>query len=218
MAEQQRRQHVFDLPNSNRFDVFLFRSPFDTVIVAEVVIVSVSISFAVSIIVLVFKAHQVVHGKAVMRRDEVDTAIGCSPRLFVEVRRSAESRRHSADHSGIASPIPPNVIAVSTVPLRPTQISKRTDLIGTRSIPSFRNDLGVGQHRILGDQIDQGRVRHQVSIAISRQDTGKIESETIDVIVVYPMAQAMKYELPANRVIAIERIAAASVVAVMCAA
>ena len=218
LAEQQGRQHIFDLTNTNGFDVLLFAWAFDTVVVAVVVVVSISISLTVGIVVLVFVAYQIVHGKAVMGRHKVNATVRCSARLLVQIGGAAQASRHGSDHASVTAPVAPNVIAVATVPLCPTQIAERPDLVSTRSIPRFGDDFGVRQHRILSNQIHQRWVRHQVPVAIARKDARKIKSEPIDMVVMYPMSQAMENELAANRMVAIECVTATGVVAVVCSA
>ena len=57
----------------------------------------------------------------------------------------------------------------------------------------------------------------KLPVAIATQDAGQIESETVDVIVVNPVSQTMKNHLANNRMIAVDRVAAATVVTVMLA-
>ena len=78
--------------------------------------------------------------------------------------------------------------------------------------------LRVGQQRIFGDRFDQRRIGHQLAVAIAAEDRGQVEAEAVDVIVVHPMPQAKEDHLADDRMVAVDRVAAAGVVAVVLAA
>ena len=78
--------------------------------------------------------------------------------------------------------------------------------------------LRVGQQRIFGDGFDQRRIGNQLAVAIAAEDRRQVEAEAVDVIVVHPMPQAKEDHLADDRVIAVDRVAAAGIVAVIRAA
>ncbi len=100
------------------------------------------------------------------------------------------------------------------VPLGPTLVGERADLVGAGGVPRFGDDLRIGEHRVFGDQLDHRRVRHELALPVAAEDRGQIEAEAIDVVVVYPVAQAMEDHLAHDRVIAVDRVAAAAEVLV----
>ena len=66
--------------------------------------------------------------------------------------------------------------------------------------------------------LDHRRIGHQVAVAVAAQDRGQVEAEAVDVVVVHPVAQAVEDHLADDRVVAVDRVAAAGVVAVVLAA
>ena len=118
----------------------------------------------------------------------------------------------------IAAPEPAHVVAIAAVPLGPAQVGERADLVRAGRVPRFGNDLGVGQQRIFGDRLDQRRIRHQLAVAVAAEDRRQVEAEAVDVVVVHPVPQAMEDHLADDRVIAVDRVAAARVVRVVAAA
>ena len=63
-----------------------------------------------------------------------------------------------------------------------------------------------------------GGLGTRFAIAIAAQDRRQVEAEPIDVIVVHPMPQAIEDHLADDRVVAVERVAAAGIVAIVLAA
>ena len=66
--------------------------------------------------------------------------------------------------------------------------------------------------------LEQRRIGHQLALPIAAENRRQIEAETVDVIVVDPMPQAMEDHLADDRMVAVERVAAARVVAIRPAA
>jgi len=71
-GEQERGKEILDLSIPRLFDERDVRRAFDAVIRRIVFVESVEILFAVGLVVLLVEGNEVVHGKAVVRRDEVD--------------------------------------------------------------------------------------------------------------------------------------------------
>ena len=72
--------------------------------------------------------------------------------------------------------------------------------------------------RVFADRLHHRRIGDQVALAVAAEDRRQVEAEAVDVIVVDPMAEAMEDHLADDRMVPIERIAAAGVVAVVLAA
>ena len=62
------------------------------------------------------------------------------------------------------------------------------------------------------------RIGHQLALAIAAENRGEVEAEPVHVIVVNPIAETMENHLADDRVVAVEGIAAAGVVAIGAAA
>ena len=149
-----------------------------------------------------------------MRSDEIDAVVRQPAAGLIEIARPGEPRGHRAGHAEVAAPIAADVVAIVAVPLGPPLRGERTDLERAGRVPGLGDDLRVGEHRIFGDQLDHRRIRHQLALPVAAQDRSQVEAEAVDVVVVHPMPQAMEDHLADDRVVAVDRVAAAGVVLV----
>ena len=133
---------------------------------------------------------------------------------LVQVARAGQPRGQQADHVRIAPPEAAQVVAVVAVPFGPAQAAERAHLIAAGGVPRLGDDLRVGQQRVFGDRLDHRRIGHQLAVAVAAEDRRQIEAEAVDVIVVDPVAEAMEDHLADDRMVAVERVAAAGVVAI----
>ena len=78
--------------------------------------------------------------------------------------------------------------------------------------------LRVGQQRIFGNGFDHRRIGQEFAVAIAAENRSQIETKAVDVVVVHPMPQAMEDHLAHDRVVAVDRVAAAGIVFVVRAA
>ena len=214
LAQEQRGEHVSHLPRPHRLDLGPPRRPLDTVVVREVVVVAVAIPLVVGLVVLLPVTHQVVEREAVVRGHEVDAVAGLAAVVGVEVAGARQPRGQVAGLGEVAPPVAADVVAVAAVPLGPPQPGERAHLIGARCVPGLRDDLGVGEGRILGDHFHDRRIRLDVAVAIAAQHARQVEAKAIDVVVVHPVTEAEEDQLADDRMVAVDRVAAAGVVAV----
>ncbi len=185
-------------------------------VVTVVIVVAVSVLFIVGQIMLVVVADHVVQREPVVRSHKVDAAIRRAATGLIEVGRASQPRGQRSAHPFFAQPVPTHVVTKTPIPFGPSFAgTERSDLVGTSRVPGFGNDLGVGQHRIFGDRFDQRRVGDQVAAAVAAENRGKVESEAIDVIVVNPVTQAVKNHLTHDRMVSVNRVAAAGIVFVV---
>ncbi len=212
LAEQQRTKHVADLSRPNRVDRFLSRGSFCAVVVADVVVVTITIIFTVFGVVFLFVRNQIVHREAVVAGDEIDAAKRWASGVLVQIAAAGKSGREGTQCSAVATPESSHVVAVTAVPLCPAMISKRADLVGTGGVPGLRDDLRVRQQRILGDDFDHRWIGNQVAGPVAAQNAGQIEAESVDVVVVDPVTQAMEDHLADHRMVTVQSVAATAVV------
>ena len=215
LAKHQRGDHVFDLSQPQRVNDRLIGWTFDAKVLTEVIIIAVAIVFAVGQIVFFLVANQVTQRKTIVRRDEVNTITRWSPARLIKVCRPRQTSRQGPPSPSVAAPIAANIIAITTVPLSPAIITKRTNLIGSGGIPRFGNDFRISQQRVFADHFNQRWVRYQITRAIAAQDRSQIKSEAVDVIVVNPMTQAVKDHFSYDRVVTVDSVSAARVVLVV---
>ena len=122
----------------SRDDALAARRAFDAVVRAVVVVVAVAVVFEVGEVVLALVAHEVVERVAVVRRDEVDAVVRPAAAGLVEVAGAGEPRGHRAGHAAVAAPEAADVVAVVAVPLGPTLVGERADLVTRRRRPTLR--------------------------------------------------------------------------------
>ena len=117
---------------------------------------------------------------------------GPLPDRAVEVGAAADAAGEAADHPRVAPPEPAHVVAEAAVPLGPAALGERADLIGAGGVPGLGDELGVAEDRILGDALEQGRVRQHAAAAIAAEHRREIEAEAVHVHLDDPVAQASR--------------------------
>mmetsp|Transcript_14565 Transcript_14565/g.31734 ORF Transcript_14565/g.31734 Transcript_14565/m.31734 type:complete len:240 (+) Transcript_14565:2343-3062(+) len=175
--------------------------------------------------------------------------------LFVEVRGAAQRRCKAAGPGSVcALDELADSVAEGAVPLGPAAavVGEGTHLVQPITVPRLCNHLGVAQHRVLADDLNergvrQGgaggharAVRHDARLVDNRaarlqgsgvalgvhglgvpgrggagQDGGQVKPESIHVVLLHPVAQAVQDELAHHRVVAVEGVAAPAVVVVL---
>ena len=68
---------------------------FRTIVVADVVVVAITIVFAIGFVVLILVRHQVVHREAIMAGDEVDAAKRWPSIMFIQIAAAGQSSRQT---------------------------------------------------------------------------------------------------------------------------
>ncbi len=87
-------------------------------------------------------------------------------------------------------------------------------LVRATGVPCLGDELGAVQDRVLGDTLDQGRVRQHIAFLVAPEDRCEVEAEPVDVHDRDPVAQAVEDEIAHDGVVAVYRVAAAGVVRV----
>ena len=139
----------------------------------------------------------------------------------VPARRARRDRRcrpgawRGRRHAGVAAHEAAHVVAELAVPLGPALTGgERAHLVEAGGVPGLGDELGVGEHRILGDALEHRRVGQHLAVLAAAEDRGEVEAEAVDVHLRHPVAQAVDDQLADDRVVAVERVAAAGEVAV----
>ena len=107
-----------------------------------------------------------------------------------------------------------HVVAEPAVPLLPGVADEAADLIEAGRVPRFGDQLGAGQQRIRLDVPEHRRVRQRMARLVARQDRREIEAEAVDVHLGHPVAQAVLDQPAHDRLVGVQRVAAAGVVGV----
>src|SRR6516162_3338741 len=84
--QQRQRQEVFDLAIAQPLDLPVGRDPLDTAIPAEIMVRSVTISFAVRLVVLAVERNQVVERETVVAGHKIDALLGFALLLLIDIR------------------------------------------------------------------------------------------------------------------------------------
>ena len=153
--------------------------------------------------------------EAVVAGDKVDRMVRQPAGILIEIGAAAQPGRQGADHAFLAAPEAADVVAVFAVPLRPAPAEREpTHLVKPRRVPRLGDQLGVGEHAVFDDQLDDRRLHEDVAVVVAAEDRRQVEAQAVHVHVGHPEAQAVHQELANDRVVAIYRVAAAGEVEV----
>ena len=125
--------------------------------------------------------------------------------------------RQRRGHPGLALPEPSNVVAIPAIPDRPAVApGKIPDLIEPGGVPGLGDHLRVGQERILGDLVDHRGLDQDVPAARSRPRTEARSNRNPSTPGLGDRRPEAGEDLrPDDRVIAVDRVAAAGEVEVL---
>ncbi len=112
-------------------------------------------------------------------------------------------------HAFVPAPELAHIVAIAVVPFSPPAARKGTDLVGAARIPSFGDDFSVAHDGVFCDRFDNWRVWKQIPLRISSENRPEVETEAIDMHGDNPISQAFLNERAHNRVVTVERVAAA---------
>ena len=123
--------------------------------------------------------------------------------------------REGADRTVVALPEPAHVVAKPAVPLLPGVADEAADLIEPRRVPGFRDQLGAGEQGIRLDVHHDRRIGQRIAAFVARENRREIEAEPVDVHLGNPVAEAVLDHPADDRLVGVERVAAARVVGVL---
>src|SRR5262245_29417425 len=122
---------------------------------------------------LMIVTDQVGEREAIMTGDEVDGGGGAAG--GVEVWRAQKALRHVADLPHIALEKLADAVAVLAIPLRPSAIGwEGADLIEPTGVPGLSDQLGLSQHRVHRQSLQQWWVGQWCAIAVAAEDAGQV--------------------------------------------
>src|SRR5438270_6218048 len=108
----------------------------------------------------------------------------------------------------------PYIVAKAAVPFLPTISNEAAHLIKSGSIPSLGNYLCAGEHWIRLDIPKHRRIGHHVAVGIACKNRCEIETETIHVHFLDPIAEAIQHQAADNGMGGIESVSCSAVVSV----
>src|SRR5262249_43217362 len=140
--------------------------------------------------------------KAVVTGHKINAVKWGSPVDLIEVRTSRHASGQHWHHVGIAFHEAADVVAELTVPFcPPTPIWKGPHLIKSRSVPGFGYELRVREDWIASDGFQKRRVRQYRAVGSPPKNGRKVESESVDVHLGYPISEAVKNQPTNHRMI-----------------
>ena len=145
--------------------------------------------------------------------------VSAQPVVGEQIVAAIQAAHQGWHHTGIALYKTPKVIAESAVPLTRHDPRKRpAQLIHPGGVPWLGNYTQLRQIRVGGHVAQQRRVRCiDRSVRVSGKDGSEVETKSVDMHLVCPMANAVHDHLADVAVRAIERVAGAGEVFVGCA-
>ena len=149
---------------------------------------TVVVVLAVGLVVFLVVRDEVGHREPVVGGDEVDRSQRPSGRKGV--RAAGDPRGHRVGQAGNAAPEIPQVVAIASIPLRPSG-RKIAELVGVGpEIPRLGDQLHIAKNRVLlNRQKECGTcVKPLRGTAKCRRE---VESKTIDVHLLDPVAEAV---------------------------
>ena len=170
---------------------------------------------AIGLVVAEIEADQVAQREAVVRDDVVDRFHRLAPVRLQALRRARQRLRELASGDRAAKPERPHGVAETVVPLQPA-VGEVAGLVAAGTdIPGLGDQLAVipepSQHRVLANGREKRPLPVETQVAAS-QHRGEVETETVDMHLADPVAQAVHHQLQHAWLPDIEGVAAAAVV------
>src|SRR5204862_5656432 len=144
-----------------------------------------------------------------MARDEIDALLWLALLALVNIGACHQPVGHGVGSAIVALQERADIVAKLPVPLLPAVANKAADLVETRSVPGFGNQLDVCENRIGLDVPENWRRCHRSSVLVSRQDRREIETKAVDMHLGDPISQAVKNQPSDNWLVSVQRVAAA---------
>src|SRR5262249_52736435 len=148
---------------------------------ASIVVRAVPVILAVGFIVLLVVRDQVIEREAVVTGHEVHALFSLTLFVAVDLRAAKQAVGKTAHRSLLSAEEAPHIIAEASIPFFPTIANEAADLVQTRGIPGFGNQLGSGKGRIRLDIPKNRRIGHHGTVGVARENGCQIEPEAIHV-------------------------------------
>ena len=219
-AQRQQRdgQEVLHLAVAQLLDRRVVGRPFDAAVPTAVVVGAVAVVLAVGLVVLLVVGNEIVEREAVVAGHEVDALLGLALLVAVDLGAADHPVGHAPQRARLAAEEIADVVAEPAVPFLPGVADEAADLVQPGRVPRLGDQLGARQRRVRLDVPQHRRVRQRMAGRIARKNRRQVEAEAVDVHFFDPVAQAVHDHPPDDRMVGVERVAAAGVVGVARAA
>ncbi len=194
LAEQQCGEHVAHLLLPQLVDVLDGGRTFNTAVPGTIVTFAVPVAFAVGFVVFFVIAHQIVHGEAVVRGDEVHGCDRSAAVDLIQIGTAHEAAGEFRQGGRLRTPKVAHAIAIAAIPFGPAGWEAAHLISAGTQIPWFGDQFDAGDDWILLDDVEECR-QFVDFLELTCQCGRKIESESVDVHFSDPIAQTVGNEL-----------------------
>ena len=157
LTEQQCGEHVAHLLLTKLVNILDGRRTFDTAVPRTVVAFAIAIAFAVGLIMLLVVAHQIVHGEAVMRGDEVHRCDRSAAVDLIQVGTAHKSAGEFRQGRRLRTPEVTHAITIAAIPFGPAGWEATHLVSAGTQIPWLGDQFDAGDDRILLDDVEECR-------------------------------------------------------------
>ena len=130
-----------------------------------------------------------------------------------QVVRAGDAGGQLAGDAGVALDQLAHRVAELAVPLGPAAVGERPEPV-LADAPGLGDQLDPREDRVGLDLVDDRRLPLLLLVDVDGEDRRQVEAEAVDVHLGHPVAQAVEDELADDRVVAVQRVAAAGEVVV----
>ena len=159
---------------------------------------------------------EVVEREAVVAGHEVDPVERRSLRVRIrgeQVVRAGDARGQLAGDPGVSLDELADGVAELAVPLGPAAVGERPEPV-LPDAPGLGDQLDPREDRVGLDLVDDRRLPLLLLVDVDGEDRRQVEPEAVDVHLGDPVSQAVENEPADDRVVAVQRVAAAGEVVV----
>ena len=177
----------------------------------------VAVVFPIGLVVALGVADQIAQGKAIMRRDEVDAAVGATPARHKHIAGAGQPTCHVTPATALLQPKAALGVAVAVVPLKPAR-RKAPQLVAPRAdVPGLGNHQAGAEHRVSGDGLQQGRIGLKSAlyrVAATGQHRRQVKAKTVHAKFKHPAPQALQHSALHQRLLKVDTVTAAGPVGI----
>ena len=211
---EQQREEVALVARPRRDDRRVLRRPLDAVTPGIVRVGSVSVVFAVRLVVLLLVRDQVGEGESVVRDDEVH-ALRRRGGAREHVARAGHSGRDLAAHAWVSAPEAARGVAEAVVPFGEGGAERSEAIAAGAEVPGFGDEARLAQNRVFGELPEKQRVGVE-AVRSATERGGEVEAEAVDPAMNHPAPERADRHVDDERPVERETIAGARVIDVSC--
>src|SRR5579872_4710522 len=214
LRQQQSSQEVSFLLRSQCKDRRIVGRALYAAVPTPVIVVAVTILFAVGLVVFFVVADEVGQRESVMSSDKVDAGVWAAAAMSVQVAGSGQAIGEVAGGSFVALPVGSYGVAIAVIPFRPANREVADLVAAFAEVPRFGNQLHLREHWILMDDVEKSAQAIDF-MKFTGESRSQIESKAIDVHLENPIPQAVHDELEHAWMAHIQSVSSAGVVDVI---